>query len=101
VNPTLKLVGANKHYFTIVVCTILVLRLRNVNNRQRVSMASKFKVARFDGTGNFGLCRTRVKDLLAQQGISRALDEKKPMKVDDDKLEEMQAQACAIMRLSR
>jgi hypothetical protein len=63
------------------------------------SMASKFKVARFDGTGNFGLWQTRVKDLLAQQGISRALDEKKPAKVDDDKWEEMQAQACAMMRL--
>jgi hypothetical protein len=62
-------------------------------------MASKFKVARFDGTGNFGLWQTRVKDLLAQQGISRALDEKKPAKVDDDKWEEMQAQACAMMRL--
>jgi hypothetical protein len=56
-------------------------------------MASKFKVARFDGTGNFGLWQTRVKDL------SRTLDEKKPAKVDDDKWEEMQAQACATMRL--
>jgi predicted GNAT family acetyltransferase len=65
-----------------------------------VSMASKFKVARFDGTGNFELWQTRVKDLLAQQGILRALDEKKLAKVDDDKWEEMQAQACATMRLS-
>jgi hypothetical protein len=30
------------------------------------SMASKFKVPRFDGTGNFGLWQTRVKDLLTQ-----------------------------------
>ena len=44
------------------------------------SMASKFEVARFDGTGNFGLWQTRVKDLLAQQGISRVLNEKKPEK---------------------
>ena len=63
------------------------------------SMASKFEVARFDGTRNFGLWQTRVKDLLAQQGISRALNEKKPAKVDDDKWEEMQAQACATIRL--
>jgi hypothetical protein len=62
-------------------------------------MASKFKVTRFDGTENFRLWQTRVKDLLAQQGISRALDEKKPTTVDDDKWEEMQAQACAMMRL--
>ena len=60
---------------------------------------SKFNVARFDGTGNFGLWQTRVKDLLTQQGISRALSEKKPAKVDDDKWEEMQAQTCATMRL--
>ena len=40
-----------------------------------------------------------MKDLLAQQGISRALNEKKPAKVDDDKWEEMQAQACATIRL--
>ena len=53
------------------------------------SMASKFEVARFDGTGNFGLWQTRVKDLLAQQSISRALNEKKPAKLDDDKWEEM------------
>ena len=62
-------------------------------------MGSKFEVARFDGTGNFRLWQTRVKDLLAQQGISRALSEKKSAKVDDDKWEEMQAQACATIRL--
>jgi len=62
-------------------------------------MASKFEVARFDGTENFGLWQTRVKDLLAQLGISRALNEKKPAKVDDDKSEEMQTQACATIRL--
>jgi hypothetical protein len=62
-------------------------------------MPSKFEVARFDGTGNFGLWQTRVKDLLAQQGISRVLSEKKPAKVEDDKWEDMQAQACGVMRL--
>ena len=62
-------------------------------------MASKFEVARFVGTRNFRLSQTRVKDLLAQQGIPRALSEKKPVKVDNDKWEEMQAQACATIRL--
>jgi len=62
-------------------------------------MTFKFEMARFDGTGNFRLWQTRVKDLLAQQGISRALSEKKSAKVDDDKWEEMQAQACATIRL--
>ena len=62
-------------------------------------MDSKFEVVRFDGTGNFGLWQTRVKDLLAQHGISRALNERKPAEVDDDKWEEMQVQACATIRL--
>ena len=58
-------------------------------------MASKFKVTRFDETGNIGLWQTRVKDLLSQQGISKALSDKKPAKVDVDKWEEMQAQAAS------
>ena len=62
-------------------------------------MASTFEVAGFDGPGNFGLWQMRVKDLLAQQGISRALSEKKLAKVDDDKWEEMQAQSYATIRL--
>ena len=40
-----------------------------------------------------------MKDLLAQQGISRAFSKKKPAKVADNKWEEMQAQACATIRL--
>jgi len=62
-------------------------------------MASKFEVTRFDGTGNFGLWQTRVKDLLAQQGILKTLSDVKPARVDDDKWEEMKAQACATIRL--
>jgi len=59
-------------------------------------MASKFEVTRFDDTGNFGLWQTRVKDQLS---ISKVLSGIKPEKVDDDKWEEMQAQACATIRL--
>ena len=54
-------------------------------NRQMVLMASKFEVMRFDGTGDFGLWQTRVKDLLAQQSISKVLSGIKSKKVDDDK----------------
>ena len=68
-------------------------------NRRMASMASKFAVVKFDGTGNFGLWQTRVKDLLAQQGLSKTLSDQKPEKVDDDKWEEMTAQACATIRL--
>ena len=64
-------------------------------------MAFKFDVARFDGTGNFELWQMRVQDLLAQQGISRALNKKKPAKVDDNKWDEMQVvlDTCATIRL--
>ena len=62
-------------------------------------MASKFEVVKFDGTGNFGLWQTRVKDLLARQGISKALTEERPVKVDDEKWEEMKAQSYATIRL--
>jgi hypothetical protein len=59
-------------------------------NRQMASMTSKFEVTRFDGTGNFKLWQTRVKDLLAQQSILKVLSGIKPEEVDDDKWEEMQ-----------
>jgi len=62
-------------------------------------MASKFEVTRFDGTENLRLWQTRVNDLLGQQCISKVLNGIKPEKVDDDKWEEMQAQACATIRL--
>ena len=63
------------------------------------AMNSKFEVARFDGTGNFGMWQTRVKDLLAQQGISKTITDEKPAKVDDEKWEEMKTQACATIRM--
>ena len=71
-------------------------------NKQMSFMASKFEVARFDGTGNFGLWQMRMKYLLAQHGISRALNKKKPTKVDDNKWDEMQVvlDTCATIRLS-
>lgn len=62
-------------------------------------MASKFEAVTFDGTQNFGLWQTRVKDLLAQQGISRTLSNNKLVKVDDDKWEELHVQVCATTRL--
>nr|AAP53866.2 retrotransposon protein, putative, Ty1-copia subclass [Oryza sativa Japonica Group] len=61
---------------------------------------SKFEVVKFDGTGNFVLWQMRLKDLLAQQGISKALQETMPEKIDADKWNEMKAQAAATIRLS-
>jgi hypothetical protein len=37
----------------------------------------KFKVAMFDGMDNFRLWKMRVKDLLTQQGLQKALYETK------------------------
>lgn len=74
----------------------------NRSVRSRLGMApgfTKFDVEKFDGTGNFGLWQTRVKDLLAQQGILKGLQETKPAKVDDDVWEGMQVQVAATIRL--
>src|SRR6266540_7259120 len=76
----------------VATCDLIV-------DRWMASMASKFEVTRFDGTGNFGLWQTRVKDLLAQQGILKTLSDVKPIKVDDDKWDEMKAQASATIRM--
>ncbi|KAF1877796.1 hypothetical protein Lal_00038105 [Lupinus albus] len=43
---------------------------------------AKFKVGKFDGTGNFGLWQMKVKDVLAQQGLSKALSENEPDGID-------------------
>ena len=74
----------------------------NRSVRSWLGMASgftKFDVEKFDGTGNFGLWQTRVKDILAQQGILKGLQETKSAKVDNDAWEDMQVQAAATIRL--
>jgi len=60
---------------------------------------SRFEVQKFDGTGNFALWQTRVKDLLAQQGCLKALRDCKPAKMEDDDWEELQIQAARTIRL--
>ena len=48
-------------------------------------------LVKFDETGNFGLWQRRVKDLLVQQGLVKALywKTKKPEKMTDDEWEEL------------
>ncbi|KAL0451878.1 UNVERIFIED_CONTAM: hypothetical protein Slati_1165900 [Sesamum latifolium] len=60
-------------------------------NTQRAN--GNFKVVKFDGTGNFGLWQTRVKDLLAQQGILKALRPQKLANMDEEDWEELQQRA--------
>ena len=60
---------------------------------------TRFEVVKFDGSGNFAMWQTRFKDLLAQQGVLKGLQEKKPDKMEDEDWEEMQLQAAATIRL--
>ena len=67
----------------------------NRSVRSRLGMApgfTRFDLEKFDGTGNFGLWQIRVKDILAQQGILKGLQETKAAKVDNDAWEDMQVQ---------
>jgi hypothetical protein len=59
--------------------------------------ATRFEVEKFDGSGSFAMWQTRVKDLLARQGVLKGLQEKKPNKMEDEDLEEMQLQAAATI----
>ena len=53
-------------------------------------LGTKFEVQKFDGTSNFALWQTRVKDLLPQQGCLKALRDVMPAKMDKDDWEELQ-----------
>lgn len=48
------------------------------------SSVTKFDVMKFDGTGNFRLWQQRVKDLLVQQGLVKALKKKPEFMITDD-----------------
>ena len=62
---------------------------------------AKIDVVKFDGTGNFGLWQRRVKDLLVQQGLVKALYEKakKPETIMDDEWEELDMKVVNTIRL--
>ncbi|KAL4304503.1 hypothetical protein GQ457_10G014750 [Hibiscus cannabinus] len=63
------------------------------------SSSAKFEVAKFNGDSNFGLWQTRVKDLLAKEGILKALRPEKPKSMDDEDWEELQQRAAGTIRL--
>ena len=56
---------------------------------------AKVDVVKFDETGNFKLWQRRVKDLLIQQGLVRALygKAKKPETLTDEEWEELNMKA--------
>ena len=62
---------------------------------------AKVDIVKFDGTGNFGLWQRRVKDLLVQQGLVKALYGKarKPETMTDEEWEELNMKAVSTIRL--
>src|SRR5437588_2098099 len=56
-------------------------------------LSAKFEIIKFDGTGNFGLWQRRVKDLLVQQGMVKALLEEKPESMEKTEWKELEAKA--------
>ena len=59
----------------------------------------KFDLVKFDGFGNFSLWQRRVKDLLVQQGMVKALYEKQPEGMDDMDWKDSEAKVAATIRL--
>jgi hypothetical protein len=59
----------------------------------------KFDMMKFDGSGNFRLWQRRVKDLLVQQGMVKALYGTKLEGMADIDWKELEAKAMATIRL--
>jgi hypothetical protein len=76
----------------------LVLELNHMMAGIGTSSA-KFDLMKFDGSGNFGLWQRRVKDLLVQQGMAKALYGTKPEGMADIDWKELEAKAVATIRL--
>ena len=70
--------------------------------RARFTMARvfsvKFEVVKFDGIGNFGIWKRRVKDLLVQQGMVKALYGMKPKSMEVADWKELEAKVVDIIR---
>ena len=61
--------------------------------------SAKFNIMKFDGSENFKLWQRRVKDLLVQQGMVKALYETKPEGMTDIDWKELKAKAMATIQL--
>ena len=69
-------------------------KVRATSEMSKVS-SSKFEVEKFDGKGNFGLWQRRVKALLVQQGLHKAVlgKSKKPTSMSDEDWEDIDLRA--------
>ena len=98
-----------KYYSMVVKLTNDILKNKKVKNRtirktlsqrrnpRRKEMAkmtnAKFEVEKFTGKNNFALWKLKVRDLMVQQGLHKALDgaKKKPANMIDSDWEDLDA----------
>jgi hypothetical protein len=63
---------------------------------------TKYEVEKFTGKNNFSLWQRRMKDIMIQQGVSKALDgkTKKPEEMKDSDWDDLDAKAASSIRLN-
>ncbi|GJU39151.1 retrovirus-related pol polyprotein from transposon TNT 1-94 [Tanacetum coccineum] len=61
---------------------------------------SKFSILMFDGKMDFTVWKMTIEDVLVQQGIDEALEEKQPAEMKDDVWKTMQKKASSTIRLA-
>ena len=61
---------------------------------------ANFDLKKFDGTNNFGMWQCEVLDILSQQELDVALEEKKSDDIDEEKWTRINRLACSTIRLS-
>jgi hypothetical protein len=63
--------------------------------------SSKFEVEKFNGKNKFALWKLKMRDLLVQQGLQKALagKSKKPTSMTDEDWEDLDARSLGIVRL--
>ncbi|GKC92246.1 hypothetical protein Tco_1157688, partial [Tanacetum coccineum] len=64
------------------------------------SEMSKFSILIFDGKMDFTVWKMTIEDVLVQQGIDEALEEKQPAEMKDDVWKTMQKKASSTIRLA-
>ena len=67
-------------------------------SRRPTISGGKFEVEKFDGTNNFGMWQCEVMDVLIQQELDIALEDK-PADMDDKEWKKLSRQACGTIRL--
>ena len=87
-----------------LVCTTSGIKfMLGFNHLNTVKMLStKYDLEKFCGKGKFSLWQRRMKDLLIQQGVHKALlgNEKKLEKMKDEECVEMDEKAASTIRLN-